>query len=1053
MLFQTTILQKYLQAQEKDAAQKERVQTAWRNFKAHFHNPKVQENIRNSKEEQYQGEFLIDLFVKVLGYTKNPNPDFNLTTELKNVKDSKKADGAILLKDAQDPKKDPYVAAVIELKGTQTTDLGKIETQAFGYKNNQPKCTYVLTSNFEKIRLYVENAIEHIEFNLFKLSEKEFQVLYLLLAYPNLKDHLPKRIKEESQNQEDVITKKLYQDYSTFKEQLFENLVAKNPNYEPLLLFKKSQKLLDRFLFIFFAEDRQLLQPHSISEILAQWKRMKNWNYYLPLYTHYRHYFQFLNEGLQNDELHIFPYNGGLFKPDEVLDNVQIDDEILYHHTLLLSEYDFASEVDVNILGHIFENSLHEWEEVKARFAGENTEKKQTKRKKDGIFYTPKFITQYIIAETVGKLCNEKKNDLGLKEEDFVADKKRHQKEKLALLELLKKYRSWLLEITIIDPACGSGAFLNEALNFLIEEHYYIDELQAKLLGDALVLSDVERSILERNLFGVDINEESVEIAKLSLWLRTARPNRKLNDLNQNIKCGNSLLGFEWEKEFAQVFAKGGFDVVIGNPPYVQLQSQRELSLSLEKAGYQTYEKTGDLYCLFYEKGNLILKNGGLLGYITSNKWLRAGYGKSLREYVRRQTQPLLLVDLGAGIFESATVDSNILIFEKTNCILEEDKNPKPFTALDLTKEKDFSDFTIYQNQKINFLPQPNDIWTLANPKTLERKRKIEAAGKPLKDWDVQINYGIKTGYNEAFIIDKAKRDELIRQDPKSAELLKPILRGRDVQRYVPEFADLYLIATFPALNLDIEQYPAIKNYLESFGEKLHQTGESYKDENGILQKTRKKTSNKWFETQDQIGYYQDFEKPKIIYPNMTLYLPFVYDTKGYYINDKGFILTSNNDVSLKYFLVYFNSNFAKEWIRENCPELQGGTRELRKVVFENIPIPEPSASDLPLFESLCDGMLSDYGLLSQLQNGFLGNLRREFGLESLSRALSDWASLSYKDFLAALAKQKVSLSLSQKAEWESYFEQSIAQVADLKQKINQRDAEIEARVRDLYGL
>ena len=185
---------------------------------------------------------------------------------------------------------------------------------------------------------------------------------------------------------------------------------------------------------------------------------------------------------------------------------------------------------------------MNELDEMKAQLEGAEIDKTKTKRKKDGVFYTPKYITKYIVANTVGTLCEEKKTALQLDETEYNTDKKRTKATKQPLLEKLTKYRDWLLQITIIDPACGSGAFLNEALNFLIAEHGFIDELQAKLFGDAMVLSDVEKSILENNLFGVDLNEESVEIAKLSLWLRTAQPNRKLNDLNNNIKCGNSLI-------------------------------------------------------------------------------------------------------------------------------------------------------------------------------------------------------------------------------------------------------------------------------------------------------------------------------------------------------------------------------------------------------------------------------------------------------------------------------------------------------------------------------
>ena len=563
-IFQNAVITKYLKNQDKNI-----VMQRWVDFKNHFHNSTIQNNIRESKEEQYQGEFLIDLFVKILGYTKNPQPDFNLTTEYKNVKDSKKADGAILI--------DNKVSAVIELKGTNTTDLSKIESQAFGYKNNQPECVYIITSNFEKLRFYIDNAIEHLEFNLFTLSENEFELLYLCLAYENLSKNIPKKIKEESLSEEDKITKVLYKDYSLFKRELFHNLTALNPQFEPLELFKKSQKLLDRFLFLFFAEDRQLLPPNSVRLILNDWKDLQDRDVDVPLYDRFKKYFEYLNTGYKGKRYDVFAYNGGLFKPDEILDQIIIDDDLLFHYTLKLSDYDFESEVDVNILGHIFENSLNELDEMKAQLEGQTIDKSKTKRKKDGVFYTPKYITKYIVENTVGKLCNDKKNELQLIEEEYTNDKKHQKKTLQTLVDKLNNYRNWLLQITICDPACGSGAFLNQALDFLISEHSYIDELQAKLFGDALILSDVEKSILENNLFGVDLNEESVEIAKLSLWLRTAQPNRKLNDLNGNIKCGNSLIddpdvagdkAFHWQEAFPQVFAKGGFDVIIGNPPY-----------------------------------------------------------------------------------------------------------------------------------------------------------------------------------------------------------------------------------------------------------------------------------------------------------------------------------------------------------------------------------------------------------------------------------------------------------------------------------------------------
>ena len=661
-LFQNSVVTKYLNSQDKNT-----ILEQWNVYKNHFLNPTIQENIRNSKEEQYQGEFLIDLFVNVLGYTKNPTPNFNLTTELKNEKDSKKADGGIIVNDK--------VFGVIELKGTNTTDLNKIEVQAFGYKNNQKDCVYVITSNFEKLRFYIDNAIEHIEFNLFQLTQKEFELLYLCLAYTNISTHIPKKLKEESLSQEDKITKELYKDYSLFKSNLFHSLTALNTDYEPLELFKKSQKLLDRFLFLFFAEDRQLLPPNSVRLILDDWKDLQEKDVYIPLYDRYKKYFEYLNTGYKGKRYDVFAYNGGLFKPDAILDSIKIDDDLLYKHTLKISEYDFASEVDVNILGHIFENSLNELDEMKAQLEGTTIEKATTKRKKDGVFYTPKYITKYIVENTVGKLCTEKKLELEINEADYFTDKKRTNKTKQPLLDKLNQYRNWLLQITIIDPACGSGAFLNEALNFLIAEHTYIDELQAKLFGDAMVMSDVEKSILENNLFGVDLNEESVEIAKLSLWLRTAQPNRKLNDLNNNIKCGNSLIddaniagdkAFNWQKEFPKIFEKGGFDVVIGNPPYVLCQPSNTNDATLHY--YKLFEVASykiDLFHLFFEKSIKFLKQNGELGFITPNTYLMNKYIQKLRNYILLNTKIEQIVNYEDAVFEDAGVDVATIILKK----------------------------------------------------------------------------------------------------------------------------------------------------------------------------------------------------------------------------------------------------------------------------------------------------------------------------------------------------------------------------------------------------
>ena len=352
-----------------------------------------------------------------------------------------------------------------------------------------------------------------------------------------------------------------------------------------------------------------------------------------------------------------------------------ISDELLFKHTKALQAYDFESQVDVNILGHIFENSLNEIESVNAEIEGGDFDKQKSKRKKDGVFYTPKYITKYIVDNTVGKLCNEKKTELGVIEEEYLKSRKGRSKAKLKeLLDGLEAYREWLLHITILDPACGSGAFLNQALDFLIKEHQYIDELQTNLLGGGFVFPDIENTVLENNIFGVDLNEESVEIAKLSLWLRTAQPRRKLNDLSSNIKCGNSLIdsktvagdkAFKWEDEFVEIFKKGGFDVIIGNPPYVRQELFKDIKQYLEK-NYKCYNSVADLYTYFIEKGINLLNEKGLFSFILPNKFLKATYGKQIRKVIKEKANLELLFDFDDyPVFADATTYPIIYILNK----------------------------------------------------------------------------------------------------------------------------------------------------------------------------------------------------------------------------------------------------------------------------------------------------------------------------------------------------------------------------------------------------
>jgi len=743
-LFQKSVEKKYLNELDSVLIDKK-----YKEFQDYFGNYSIQENIRNSKEEQFQEGFLRELFVSVFGYTLNPQPNFNLTTELKNIANSKKADGAIL--------KGEDAIAVIELKGTDTTDLDKIETQAFGYKNHHPKCVYVITSNFEKLRFYIQNAVDHIDFDLFNLTREQFSLMWLCLAKDNLLNGLPQKIKESSLLQEENITKKLYADYSKFREAIYNNLVKNNPETDKLLLFKKTQKLLDRFLFIFFAEDRLLLPPNSISEIVKQWTTLKDeLDEYVPLYDRFKKYFGYMNTGYKGKKYDIFAYNGGLFAPDEILDNISIDDEILHKHTLTLSQYDFETDVDVNILGHIFEHSLGEIENVQAEIKGEKIDTQKTRRKKDGIFYTPKYITKYIVENTVGKLCEEKRTELDIVDEEYAKGRKNRKKDTIKTLDdKLTDYRNWLLSLTILDPACGSGAFLNQALDFLIIEHRKIDDLRAQLFGSGLVFSDITTDILEKNIYGVDLNEESVEIAKLSLWLRTAQKGRKLNKLNNNIKCGNSLIddpqvagekAFNWQNEFPEIFEKGGFDVVIGNPPYVNVELMPNIEKDFYRLTYETFYKRSDLFSLFVDLASDKLTKKGRISFIIPSIVLTNLSYKILRERLLSNNWLEEVCYTGGKVFSDATVDTVVITINKKKI-----KNIRLCNALDFINIKmqvvalDY--FEAYQNTISIGSSESNSIF-----------EKLFNSSYTTVDEHFNVFQGIVTGNNESYIFEDEEK-------------------------------------------------------------------------------------------------------------------------------------------------------------------------------------------------------------------------------------------------------------------------------------------------------
>ena len=402
-----------------------------------------------------------------------------------------------------------------------------------------------------------------------------------------------------------------------------------------------------------------------------------------------------------------------------------------------------------------------------------------------------------------------------------------------------------------------------------------------------------------------------------------------------------------WQIDFARVFReKGGFDVVIGNPPYIQLQKSindvtgEKLGDSLEGLGFETFSKTGDIYCLFYEKGFRLLHAGGFLAFITSNKWLKAGYGKKLRSFLAKNVNPIKLIDFGSQkVFASATVDVNILLFRK--------EHNKGTTQACTISDDCTSNLSVYVEQHCsNNSFSTNESWMILQPLEKSIQQKMQTKGLPLSKWDLSINYGIKTGCNDAFIISTEKKDELIAADPKSAEIIRPILRGRDIKRYSYSFADLWLIATFPSRHYNIDNYPAIKNHLLSYGkERLEQTGRKY-IVNGVEIKARKKTNNKWFETQDSISYWNDFFKQKIVYREISDAMNACIVEPGIMLNNKCYLVTGKH---LIYIISYLNSKLFTKIVLPKA-NVTGGKGE---GFLNEIKLIEPSPETESMFINL----------------------------------------------------------------------------------------------------
>ena len=661
------------------------------------------------------------------------------------------------------------------------------------------------------------------------------------------------------------------------------------------------------------------------------------------------------------------------------------------------------------------------------------------KRKKEGIFYTPEYITRYIVKEAIGRWLDDRKRELGFYDlpeltpgdMDSIKRVRRKSKQDGKMYESLEynreierhlafweAYQERLRNIKVLDPACGSGAFLNQAFDYLLEEGRKVnDEISRLKLGHREIF-EVDRHILTKNLYGVDLNVESVEIARLSLWLKTARKDKELTALDENIKCGNSLIddpvvagarAFDWSVNFPRVFpgpGKGnegaGFDVVIGNPPYVFAREKiNEVEKNYYTQNYSTAQYQVNTYILFIERTLDLLKNLGYMGLIVPNAWLMVSSAKNLREILLTRTKICEIVNLAGYSFEGINVETIILNAKKEKVaantlevklsssydfIFSHTRNQEEFLENDGFEFKVFSDDI--SDRIIEKITQNSFI--LDEVATVKAGLQAYESGKgnpPQTPADVK---------NRPFDFKNKIDDNTF-----------PYLEGRDVKRYFIKWSGGYL----------------------KYGEHL------------AAPRSFDIFSNKKIIIREITGSY-----PQTINAAYSEDV-FLFNRSNIVVIEKTY-----STVSLKYLLGILNSSLMSYYFMKNTPK---AVRQMfPKIILKDLrvfPI-RVTGNQQPLIVKV-DFMLQENNRLQKVVEDFIRLLQNKWPNLDITARISEWYTLSFEDFRLALEKQKIKLTLAEQAEWLSYFNEQKQQAERIHAGLAKTDGEINQMVYDLYGL
>jgi len=982
-------------------------------------------------EIQHQQNFLQDFFGKILGYTGETGGKNNTMWWETGTYDSTRPDGILGFNLEDITNKD--IRVVIELKGDKVKLDKKPTDQGFNYTHKVGgKCEWVIVSNFRETRLYGPNdSNKYHKFLLSELAtnEQKLKEFHFLLSKGNLftQDRHKSRVHNllGKVDKGEGIEKRFYKHYSTLREEIWNNLIElnKDKHYGRNFYLYKAQKLIDRIIFIRFCKENGALEDDAVVKALDHTLIKGKYNRIKAL-------FKAMDEG--NPEIGIAKFNGGLFAPDPDLDNLNISDDIIGKIVILYS-YNFGSDLDVNILGHIFEQSISDLESL----TGDN----EKKRKKDGVFYTPAYITEYIIKEAIGGWLNDKKAEIKAKQNST---------------QWWEQYAQKLKTIKVLDPACGSGAFLVKVFDYLQNQW---QEVKKHIKTDWTY-----KDILTHNIYGVDINPASVGITKLSLWLRTARHKEPLTTLDGNIKIGNSLiddpdiagyysefegkiiqefiedkgsllnntqreeiekhgikksLAFNWHSEFPSVFPtftmgsfagkakhNTGFDVVVGNPPYVSIKDIKTDDRRYYELVYKTAKFQFDIYSIFIERSFIISKS--YVSFIIPVKYLsNIQFTESRKALVDNGLVKIASVE--GKVFDEAQVDSIILMFKKDKTLSKHYEN------------YNFTESSVELIAK-RILPENEYIFRTSIDST-DLFAKIEENTIPLEKI-ADIRDGIAAG---------RIKDLLFLENPID-EFSKPLLFGKDIGRY------------------RMTRYTNWVNYKtkEMNAEELKRTGKGrvgLRMRNvGVFERQKivvRKVGEEMIATLDNNN----------IYCEQTLHCAHIFDEN--YSHE--FILSLINSTLFKFYYKSKNSSGGKIF-----PQIRTG-------FMKQLPIPQLSLDAQQPFVEKAQAMLDLTKQLNELSSEFLKFLEADLAIKNITKKLEKWYNLTPDDFCIEVAKQNKNFApistqskltigerknnLKLQTDWINEFTNHQQKALALQSQITQTDCEIDKMVYVLYGL